>query len=179
MWNSDKNVYLSMFFGHDGSVTCGDFTPDGKIVCTGSDDGTQRIWNPRNGENLQIVEDHPYHREGLTCLTISPDSLLAITRAKDSSVHMVNITSGKVISSLTAHIDSIECIGLSASFPWLATGSMDHKLIIWDLEHSLPCLTCDHEVRSHSLAWLGKSRFIATGTADGRIRIWDSLLGIV
>ncbi|KAK9163052.1 hypothetical protein Syun_003954 [Stephania yunnanensis] len=28
-----------------------------------------------------------------------------------------------------------------------------------------------------SLAWLGKSRFIAKGTADGIIPIWDSLSG--
>lgn len=30
MWNADKGVYLNMFAGHGGSVTCGDFTPDGK-----------------------------------------------------------------------------------------------------------------------------------------------------
>lgn len=29
MWNADKNAYLNMFSGHSGSVTCGDFTPDG------------------------------------------------------------------------------------------------------------------------------------------------------
>lgn len=32
------------------------------------------------------------------------------------------------------------------SFPWAATGGMDNKLIIWDLQHSLPRSTCDHEV---------------------------------
>lgn len=29
MWNADRGVYLQMFTGHAGSVTCGDFTPDG------------------------------------------------------------------------------------------------------------------------------------------------------
>lgn len=32
------------------------------------------------------------------------------------------------------------------SSPWAATGSMDQKLIIWDLQHSSPRSTCDHEV---------------------------------
>lgn len=30
MWNADKSTYLNMFSGHSSSVTCGDFTPDGK-----------------------------------------------------------------------------------------------------------------------------------------------------
>lgn len=30
MWNADKGgAYLNVFTGHGGSVTCGDFTPDG------------------------------------------------------------------------------------------------------------------------------------------------------
>lgn len=29
MWNGDKGSYLNLFSGHGGSVTCGDFTPDG------------------------------------------------------------------------------------------------------------------------------------------------------
>lgn len=39
---------------------------------------------------------HEYHTEGLTCLTLSSDSTLAITGAKDGSVHIVNIPSRKV-----------------------------------------------------------------------------------
>ena len=29
MWNADKGSCLQTFSGHGGSVTCGDFTPDG------------------------------------------------------------------------------------------------------------------------------------------------------
>eukprot|EP00262_Sarcandra_glabra_P010268 TRINITY_DN2531_c0_g1_i4.p1 TRINITY_DN2531_c0_g1~~TRINITY_DN2531_c0_g1_i4.p1 ORF type:complete len:407 (+),score=61.36 TRINITY_DN2531_c0_g1_i4:153-1373(+) len=177
MWIADKNAYLNMFSGHASSVTCGDFTPDGKSICTGSDDASLRIWNPKSGENIHIVRGHTYHTEGLTCLTITSDSTLAITGSKDSSVHIVNITTGKVISSLIAHSDSIECVGHSLSFPWAATGGMDQKLIIWDLRHSSPRCTCDHEEGVTCLLWLGASQYIATGCVDGRVRIWDSLSG--
>ncbi|RVW78082.1 Angio-associated migratory cell protein [Vitis vinifera] len=67
MWNADRSAYLNMFSGHASSVTCGNFTPDG----------------------------HPYHTEGLTCLAITSDSTLALTGSKDSSVHIVNIATGK------------------------------------------------------------------------------------
>lgn len=35
---------------------------------------------------------------------------------------------------------------MCGSSPWAATGGMDKKLIIWDLQHSLPRCTCEHEV---------------------------------
>nr|GMD90620.1 angio-associated migratory cell protein [Ipomoea batatas] len=177
MWNAEKGASLNMFTGHAESVTCGDFTPDGKTICTGSDDATLRIWNPRSSESIHVVRGHPYHTEGLTCLAISKDSTLVLTGSKDGSAHIVNIKTGKVVSSLNGHSDSIECIGLSASSPWAATGSMDQKLIIWDLQHSLPRCTCEHEEGVTCLLWLGTSRYVATGCADGKVRVWDSLSG--
>jgi len=28
----------------------------GRVICTGSDDATLRIWNPKSGENIHIVQ---------------------------------------------------------------------------------------------------------------------------
>ncbi|RWR89054.1 angio-associated migratory cell protein [Cinnamomum micranthum f. kanehirae] len=183
MWNADnKNPFLQMFSGHGSSVTCGDFTPDGKSICTGSDDASLRIWNPRSGETIHVIKGHSYHAEGLTCLTMTDsknitDSTLAITGSKDGSVHVVNVITGKVVSSLTAHTDSVECVAITPSFPWVATGGLDQKLIIWDLQHSSPRCTCEHEEVVTCLLWLGASQYIATGCVDGKVRVWDSLSG--
>ncbi|KAF9623404.1 hypothetical protein IFM89_001950 [Coptis chinensis] len=165
LWNADKATHLNIFFGHEGSVTCGDFTPDG----------------------------YPYHTEAITCLTISYDSNLAITRSEDSSVHMVHIATGKgqitqshsgdlgqvpqVISSLLTHSGSVMCVGLSPSVPLLATGSLDENLIIWDMQNFVARFTCVHEVGVSCLAWLGKSQYIATGCVDGKVLVWDSISG--
>ncbi|KAF5206642.1 Lipid phosphate phosphatase, partial [Thalictrum thalictroides] len=145
-----------------------------QTICTGSEDASLRIWNPKSGENLHVIRGHPYHTEGLTCSTITSDSTLAITGSKDNYVRVVNITTGKllsplwVVTSLLAHTDSIECIGLGQSFQWAATGSMDHRLIIWDLQHSSVRLTCEHEDGVTCLEWLGSSSRVATGCMDGR-----------
>ncbi|KAJ0750111.1 putative transcription factor WD40-like family [Helianthus annuus] len=59
MWNADRSAYLNTFSGHASTVTCEDFTPDGmiflKTICTGSDDASLRVWNPRTGENIHVV----------------------------------------------------------------------------------------------------------------------------
>nr|XP_016470700.1 PREDICTED: angio-associated migratory cell protein-like isoform X2 [Nicotiana tabacum] len=177
MWNADNSAFMNTFLGHSGSVTCGGFTPDGKSICTGSDDATLRIWDPKSAQSIHAVRGHPYHTEGLTCLTISSDSALALSGSKDGSAHIVNITTGRVVTSLSSHTDSIECASFSASAPWAATGGMDNKLIIWDLQQSLPRSTCEHEGGVACLLWLGQHRYVATGCVDGKVRIWDSRSG--
>ncbi|KAJ6763991.1 MITOCHONDRIAL DIVISION PROTEIN 1-RELATED [Salix purpurea] len=136
-----------------------------------------RIWNPKSGENIHVVKGHPYHTDGLTCLALSSDSTLAITGSKDNSVHIVNITTSRVVTSLVSHSDSVECVGLAPSSPWAATGGLDQKLIIWDLQHSLPRASCEHKDGVTCLAWLGASRYVATGCVDGKVRLWDCLSG--
>ncbi|KAL6525373.1 hypothetical protein OROHE_015680 [Orobanche hederae] len=170
MWNADKDAYLNVFSGHGGS----------KSICSGSDDATMKIWNPKNAEIIHDVKGHPYHTEGITCLTISSDSALVLSGSSDGSVHIVNISTGKVVSSLSAHSDSVECAAFQASSrrdSWrVATGGMDKKLIIWD-QHSTPRCICEHEEAVTCLLWLAGSRYIATGCVDGKVRIWDSLSG--
>ncbi|GAB2302529.1 hypothetical protein Dimus_036535 [Dionaea muscipula] len=168
MWNADKGFLLNIFKGHGGSVTRGDFTPYGKLICTGSDDATLRIWDPKSGGNIHAVRGHPYHTRRIDMLGHKLESSLALTGSKDSSVHVVNISSGKVVSSLTSHSDSVECVAFSHSGPWAATGSIDQTLVVWDLQHSAIRSTCEHEDGVTCLSWLGTSRYLATGCVDGK-----------
>ncbi|KAJ1409816.1 WD40/YVTN repeat-like-containing domain superfamily [Sesbania bispinosa] len=152
MWNADKATLLNTFIGHFRSVTCGDFTPDGKIICTGSDDATLRVWNPKSGENIHVVQ-------GPNVVADPGPATMVIDN-----------------NALASHSDSVECVGFAPSVSWAAVGGMDKKLIIWDIEHLLPRGTCEHEDGVTCLAWLGAS-YVATGCMDGKVRLWDSRSG--
>ncbi|CAI0461176.1 unnamed protein product [Linum tenue] len=179
MWNADRGAVLQVFPGHSKPVTCGDFTPDGKTVCTGSDDMSLRIWNPRTGESVYVIKGHPYHTARLNCLAISSDSTLVLTGSEDGSVKIVNIVTGKVVSTLSRHTDSVSCIALSrsSSFPWAATGGRDQQLVIWDLERSDARNICNHESEVTCLTWIGMTRYVAAGCGDGDVVIWDGRSG--
>ncbi|KAL5697307.1 hypothetical protein ACHQM5_030858 [Ranunculus cassubicifolius] len=175
LWNADTGDYQK-FVGHEASVTCGDFTPDAKRICTGSNDASLRIWE--NGEKFHVVKGHPYHTAPITCLTITCDSNFAITGSEDGSVHVVNIATGKVLHSLLSHSASVECVGISPSLFCVATGGLDQGLIFSDMHNTQRAVCrciCPDETNISCLQWLGASRYIVTGCTDGNILIWDRL----
>ena len=52
MWNAEAALCMQVFSGHMGPVLAGLFSADGKTVCTGSDDGTVFVYNPKTGKAI-------------------------------------------------------------------------------------------------------------------------------
>lgn len=177
LWNADTAACMAVLSGHSGAVTCGDFTPDGKTICTGSEDGSFRVWNPKSGESTRVVQGHPFHTEGLTCLAISNDSTIALTGSTDNNACIVNIQTGRVHGTLAEHSKSVESVGFSSGLNLVATGAMDGKLIIWDLQTLQSRCTCEHEDGLVKILWSPASQIVYTACLDGKIRAWDGRTG--
>ncbi len=58
-----------MLSGHNGPVTCGAFTTDGRGIVTGGGEGDAalRAWNPKTGECVGTIQGHTFHTEGEHC----------------------------------------------------------------------------------------------------------------
>ena len=51
-YDINKNKIVATFTGHTKSIVNLDRTPDGKFLCSGSEDGTTRFWDPRTGKEV-------------------------------------------------------------------------------------------------------------------------------
>ena len=107
------------------------------------------------------------------------------------TTQVVTITSQKVVASLEGHEESVEAVAFSPAHPYLATGSLEGKLCIWEtnaafrLRHTLThgvctaCVLFVYSVRlsclpSHTLTHGGASsvRFVGLPVGSNRAASW-------
>src|SRR5262245_63454624 len=52
LWDAATGKRGRAFRGHEGWISCLAWSPDGRVLASGSDDRTIRFWNPNTGEEL-------------------------------------------------------------------------------------------------------------------------------
>lgn len=86
-----------MFAGHDGAVTSGLFTTDGKFVVTGGEDGTVRVWAPKTGQCKHVFEGHTGHTDSVTSIACSPDGDRILSGGMDGKVMLLQISGKRML----------------------------------------------------------------------------------
>ena len=57
-WQTDEGRSFSILSGHKAWVMAVTFSPDGKILASGSNDETIRLWNVETGQCLKTLRGH-------------------------------------------------------------------------------------------------------------------------
>lgn len=84
------------------------------------------------------------------------------------------ILAGKVLAALSGHDASVESVGFCDCMPLAATGSMDGKLCIWELNTFSLRHTCTHGAGVVELLWRRQSPLLFSCTVSREIRLWDA-----
>jgi ribosome assembly protein SQT1 len=132
MWMANGQ-YMNVFSGHKGPICSALFSLDGKQLITASEDSTVRVWDPKAATTNVFLQGHGFHEDAITSLAIHPSNGNLIgTTCVDGTAIVSNITSGKPIAAKKDHTDSVETIAFSNAVPYVATGSLDKSVIVYD-----------------------------------------------
>jgi len=156
---------------------------------SGGVDGTVRIWDVTNGENLHLLEAHT---DEVDIIALSPDGQYLATLGDLTDGRRVLIwdaASGEQLGEL-AHNEFHQSIAWSPDSSTFAVGYGDHQLGFWDIETmemtSLftlqPPAAADQLAWSHgpvrALSWSPDGSRLALNQGDAVIHILDVATGI-
>ncbi|KAF3890175.1 MULTISPECIES: WD40 domain-containing protein [Nostocales] len=120
------------FVGHSATVWRVAFSPDGKMVATGSGDNTVKLWN-LEGKLLRTFKGHTAAIWGVA---FSPDGKILASGSVDATVKLWKLD-GTEIKTLRGHTAAIRQIAISPDGSVLASGGDDNTLTIWNLQRIL------------------------------------------
>ncbi len=119
------------------------FSPDGKILATGVEDGTIKLWDASAGSLVRTLRDH-HNRGAVTGLAYSPDGkTLASIGFTGQSITVWDAASGDLLRTLKGHTSVINDIAFSSDGVHVASANWYQTVKIWDTtrdqESRAPC----------------------------------------
>ena len=89
---------MQVFAGHAGPVTSGLFTRDGRLLVTGGEDGSVRVWAPKTGACSKVYE---LGEAPVTALVTSPaDAAIVCATTLEGYARVINLASQRVVLSV-------------------------------------------------------------------------------
>jgi hypothetical protein len=170
-----------VFAGHSADVRSVAFSPDGKLLLTGSYDNTVRVWDVGTRGLLKTLRGHGgrvsacvFAPEGQKVLSGSEDHFAKIWDI--AGYEEVRVFQGLV---LQGHRDAILGASFSPDGREIATASRDRTARIWDSRsgREIRELKEGHDFLASAAAFFPNEKHILTAAVDNTVRIWDVTTG--
>jgi WD40 repeat protein/serine/threonine protein kinase/formylglycine-generating enzyme required for sulfatase activity len=173
LWNVETGEEVRTLIGHKTMfVTSVAFSRDGKLVISGSRDGSATVWDVASGN--AIINVKPAGKVlAVTCVAFSPDGKRLACATIDGRVGIWNVGTGELQIQWVAHSKAVEQCRFSPDGVTIATASQDGTIKLWDVATNKEMSTfAGHQGGVNSIGFIADGRRLASASTDGTVKIW-------
>jgi WD40 repeat protein len=160
-------------FRHGYIVQCLAFSPDGKVLASGSEDCTVRLWDVQTGKEIRRIT---WHTGRVESVAFSPDGKVLASCGQDGTVRLAEVATGRQqLTPLTTRGPGY-VVAFSPDGKTLAAS--DCAVRLWDAVSGKP-LAHFPELQqwTHGLVFAPDGTQIFSASDDGMIRVWEASSG--
>jgi WD40 repeat protein len=171
---------VPLLIGHDDKVFSVAFSPDGKVLASGSADLDRKmqLWNVADPAMPLSVTNHP---GSVRSVAFSPrDGTVLASGSADGWIRLWDVTDPahpQLRGSLLARAeDTVFSLAFSPDGKVLASGGADGNVRLWDVtnpDDPQPLRPTSHEDSVRSVAFSPDGHTLASGSTDTTVGLWN------
>lgn len=172
--------------GHQDEIKFVDYSFDGKILASGSDDKTIKLWDIASGKILYTFNgyeppdfsDEGKLPDGLNSIGFSPNAKLIAGASDNDTVTIWDVATGAEKLKLN-HDNDVIAVRFNLKGDKLVTAGKDGDIKIWDVATGKQILSIKvpSEEDIYSAGFSDDGKILASGGTDKIIRLWNTTDG--
>jgi WD40 repeat protein/class 3 adenylate cyclase/DNA-binding SARP family transcriptional activator len=150
-----------------------EYSPDGRVIATGDEDGRVTLWDASSGEEIVVLDPPSDRQPSVDGLAFSPDGSILVSASTDGTAKVWDLDTDRLVRTLRGHDDRLSNAAFSPDGSLIATSSGDGTARIWDLDGNQLEVLAGHQGAVQDVAFSPDGRRIATAGQDQTVRLWD------
>ena len=177
VWDRKTGICVQTLTGHNAVISSVCFSPDSRLLASGSDDQTLKLWDVKTGECIQTLTGHG---DQVRSVCFSPDGTVLASGSADLTVRLWGIKSYSCTQTmLTRHTHLARSIRFSPDGNSIASVSSDGRITLWDVQTGLCMYAFDTHINMPlPICFSPDGKLVACASNDNMIKIWDTKMGI-